>query len=256
MISISTEWYYPFDDIKDDEFVEKPEGRWKKYLVRILALLLAITFFLLAFGGVLRLLGMPSLSFLLESRTLSQDPQIKVLIQAVVTIDADNRRGTGFNIDPNGLVITNNHIVEGTDLVHVSFLSGIFQEIHEWIQVPQVDLAIIPLDGQNLPVLELESETLPLKDDAVILIGNPLGFFRVVNRAVVLGYTELESWDIPVLIIKGPVYKGNSGSPVINTDGKVIGVIFATASQADSEEIIAFAIPVSEIIKQVENIDS
>jgi S1-C subfamily serine protease len=86
------------------------------------------------------------------------------------------------------------------------------------------------------------------------VIGNPLGFFRVANRATFLGTAVLEGTSTEVLVIRGPVYKGNSGSPVINSEGEVIGVIFATSTDTKSDEIIAFAIPVAEIFRQVEAI--
>lgn len=240
-----------FTEIQDDEILIQPESRWPKYLIRIIALLLAFTFLLMASYGTLSLLGMPSLTFLLESGQLARNPQIKAYMQAVVMIKAGNSGGTGFNIDPEGLVITCNHVVEGADQIRVSFSATTFQDIDQWNEIPEIDLAIITLDQQDLSFLELETERQPEPEDAVIVIGNPLGLFRVVNKATVLGYVELTGWDIPILMIQGPVYKGNSGSPVINSDGKVVGVIFATAEQDDSQEIIAFAIPVTEIIKQV-----
>ena len=254
-MNISTEPDFQFDDSPDEEFPLQPESRLKKYLVRIVALGLAMAFFVLVSGGVIRLLGMPSLGFLIESRNLSQDAQIKAMIGAVVSVEAGNRRGTGFNIDPRGLVVTCNHIVEGAGSVSVSFASGVKQDVSEWEQAPPVDLAVIPLDLEGLPVLELAAGTLPAPDDALIVIGNPLGFFRVANRATFLGTAVLEGSSTEVLVISGPVYKGNSGSPVINSEGEVIGVIFATSTDTDSDEIIAFAIPVAEIIKQVAAID-
>lgn len=240
-----------YAEIQDDEILIQPESRWPKYLIRILSLVLAIAFLLMASYGTLSLLGMPSLTFLLESGQLARDPQIKAYMQAVVMIKAGNSGGTGFNIDPEGLVVTCNHVVEGADQIRVSFSATAFQDIDQWKVIPEIDLAIVALDQQNLPFLELETDRQPEPKDAVIVIGNPLGLFRVVNRATVLGYVELTGWNVPVMMIQGSVYKGNSGSPVINSDGKVVGVIFATAEQDDSQEIIAFAIPVSEIIKQI-----
>lgn len=253
-MTISTEPDFEFDGGPDEEFPLQPESRLKKHLVRAVALLLALAFLVLVSGGVIRLLGMPSLGFLIESRNLSQDAQIKAMIGAVVSVEAGNRRGTGFNIDPGGLVVTCNHIVEGAGSVSVSFASGVAQDVREWFPAPQVDLAVIPLDLADLPVLELASGNLPAPDDALIVIGNPLGFFRVANRATFLGTAVLEGTSTEVLVIRGPVYKGNSGSPVINSEGEVIGVIFATSTDTNSDEIIAFAIPVAEIIRQVEAI--
>ena len=72
------------------------------------------------------------------------------------------------------------------------------------------------------------------KDELIYFIGNPLKFSGIANKGNLMDEVRLEGWDQPVVTIDAPVYRGNSGSPIINKDGKVTGVIFATI---DEEEI-------------------
>ncbi len=200
---------------------------------------------------------MPNLDFLLESRKIARDPQIQALMQAVVRVEADNRGGTGFNVSPDGLIVTNDHITDGAEQVDVSFQSDRKQyTVGVLLADPRADLALLALEEERLPYLDLESVSLPEQGDEVLLIGNPLGFFRIVTRAVVLGFTWQEGRDSPVLVLDGPVYKGNSGSPVINADGRVIGVVYASTTGTESGKTAALAIPSAEIVGVIDRIQA
>lgn len=246
------------EPVPPDEAPGLPPDFLRLLAIRIVALLLVLSFLPLAFGGVLRLLNLPSLGFLFESAALSREPEVRAWMQAVVAVEAEGSAGTGFNVDPAGAIVTCHHIVESADQVRVGFASSGTYQTGYWVERPQVDLALVPLaDGEkDLPFLELERSRLPRKGDELLLIGNPLGFFRVANKAEFMGLTLLAGWDVPVLVIRGPVYQGNSGSPVLNGDGRVVGVVFATADRRREEagDIVAFAIPVSEVLELVETV--
>lgn len=85
--------------------------------------------------------------------------------------------------------------------------------------------------------------------DKVLVIGNPLQFSQIVIEGELAGEILLDGWDVPVFMIKAPVYKGSSGSPVINRAGKVVAVIFATLISDVQKEKIGLAVPVSYIIE-------
>lgn len=222
---------------------------WRKIIIRMSALLLALAFIVLAFSGVLHLLRLPSLGFLLESRELSRLPEIAAYKEAVVAIRADNRRGTGFNLDPHGLIITNYHILETAETAEIKWQGGRSEIADLLVSQPQSDLAMLAAEGEDLPFLRLETENLPDPGDEVYMIGNPLGFFQVVNRAEYLGLAFIAGREMPVIRIRGPVYQGNSGSPVINLDGKVIGIVFARSATAedDGDNTTGYAITAAEI---------
>ena len=240
------------DALNEEALIEDPHKGKKKCFIRLFALLLVITFTALMFNNILAFFNMPSLDFILDSREISKDPEIQSWQQAVVAIRTPNSRGTGFNISSHGTIITNYHIVEGAKNVVVTFSSNGQYNVYEWISFPEIDLAIISLDANALPALSLEKQKTPAIGDEVTIIGNPLGFTRIVNKGEFSGYTRLRDWQIPVLMIKGSIHKGNSGSPVINADGNVIGMVFATAANNQHEDdIIGLAVPISEIIKKL-----
>ena len=247
----------PHENLPEELQQEPSSGRrWRVHIIRFLILLVVLSFLLLTFGGVLRLLGMPNVDFLLESRKLAKDPAIQDMMQAVVRVESDNRGGTGFNVAPTGLIVTNEHITGTDGQVDVSFQSDRLQySLDDWIADPAADLSFLTLADENLPFLTLEHLELPMPGDPVLLIGNPLGFFRIVTQAVFLGFTMQEGRETPVLVLKGPVYKGNSGSPVMNAEGKVIGIVFASTTLTDSGETAALAISSVEIAEYIDRVE-
>lgn len=239
----------PDGDLIEDRTAQ-PESRLRVMLLRLVALFLALGLLSLGFGGILRLTGLPVLPLLLESAELNRNPEIRAMMQAIVRVQADNRHGTGFNIDASGLIITNSHIIENAGNVRISFLPDRFQyQISEFQDFGEIDLAIIPLKSQNLPLLELGSSDDIQVGEEVVLIGNPIGLFRIANRGTIAGFARVAAYNSPILIINSQIHRGNSGSPVINADGLVIGIIYATAVINEGEDPVALAIPVSELIR-------
>src|SRR5699024_309274 len=93
---------------------------------------------------------------------------------------------------------------------------------------------------ENLPTLTLADETECTEDESINFIGNPLRFQGIANEGTILDYIQLQSWDEEVVMIQAPVYRGNSGSPIINKEGEVIGTIFATLDHSDYGKVGLF----------------
>lgn len=200
---------------------KRPFPKWTFWLIAIALVMNVFTF-------MPQKISIPAIDFLIASAKLSQDTTIQTYKKSVVTIEAGESRGTGFSIHEDGLIITNHHVVDDADTVQIGFPeNGLFvAKVIE--RFPEIDTAILKVDGENLPYLEIANDVDVQQGEHVYFIGNPLSFNGVANEGNVVGYTELSSWNDPVGMIEAPIYRGNSGSPIINENGKVIGVVFAT----------------------------
>lgn len=241
----------------DGALAEEQERRGRRFKRIILSLLaLALVANIVAFWP--RIYNMETLPFLFSSRELSKDEQIQAYKEAVVLVSTDRGKGTGFYIS-GGYVVTNHHVVEGRMLQNVQFLS--MSQTYSVTTVasdPSSDLAILKLSGDypdDLPTLPLGEgqwrEAMP-----VTIIGNPLNFSEIVGQGTVIGEMQLNGWTRPVLALDVPVFKGNSGSPVLDESGSVIAVVFATTEvrEDDQTKTIGLAVPVERVHRLLERL--
>lgn len=203
-----------------------PFPRWLFFLIATAMLLYVFQLFP-------QTISIPAVEFLKTSAKLSTLTEIKEYKRAVVVIVTDEGRGTGFSFSPDGYVLTNYHVVDHFNEVTVAFQEeGLFNgEVVE--AYPEIDLAVVKIDATDIPYLPLASAYTFQHDEHIYFIGNPLRFTRIANEGTVVDYTYVKSKDEPVVMLEAPVYRGNSGSPVINDRGEVIGVIFATMEEKE-----------------------
>ena len=177
-------------------------------------------------------------------------------------VDEVSNIGTGFVVDPNGIIITNQHVVSDTSATYkVITNDGKEYEVIEILRDDSNDIAVLKIDATSLDSLELGDSDSLLVGQTVIAIGNPLGEYAGsvttgvisgVNRSVTtssgwFGSTTKVYED--VIQTDAAVNPGNSGGPLISTEGKVIGVNFATTSNADN---ISFALPINRVKQRLE----
>src|SRR5699024_1099250 len=105
----------------------------------------------------------------------------------------------------------------------------------------------------DVPYLTLAKQTSFTQHESVYFIGNPLNFHGIANKGTVLDYTRLQSWSKDVIMMKAPVYRGSSGSPVINDRGEVIGVVFATTENNEYGKVGLF-IPIDYYWEKISDI--
>jgi len=154
--------------------------------------------------------------------------------------------GSGFVISPDGYILTNNHMVEDAEKVTVELAGGRKFTAEITGTDPDSDIAVIKIDADNLPYLELaDSDTLEV-GEWVLAIGNPLGFSHTVTAGIVsakgrsVGLATIENF----IQTDAAINRGNSGGPLINLEGKVVGM--NTAIYGATGNIgIGFAIPVN-----------
>lgn len=156
--------------------------------------------------------------------------------------------GSGFIIDKDGYVLTNNHVVEMTDEIKVRLADG--KEFIAKIvgRDPKTDLALIHIDA-DIPLKPLKlgnSDKLEV-GDWVIAIGNPFGLGNSVTAGIVSAkYRHIGAGAYDNFIqTDAPINPGNSGGPLLNTKGEVIGINSAIVTRSGGSVGIGFAIPVN-----------
>lgn len=158
-------------------------------------------------------------------------------------------QGSGFIVSADGLIMTNNHVVRGADKIEVTLNDGQVRQAKLVGTDPRTDLALVKIekiDGKDFPFLEFgNSEDLEVAE-WVIAIGNPFQLQASVTVGVIsaLGRQGLRITDHEDFIqTDAAINPGNSGGPLLNLQGKVIGINTAIASRSGGYMGIGFAIP-------------
>lgn len=161
--------------------------------------------------------------------------------------------GSGVIVDKSGIIVTNNHVVDGADEVTVKLADGREFKAEDIKTDPQTDLAVLRIKGAGtLPAAALgDSDELEI-GDWVIAIGNPFGLDHTVSAGIISGKgRELESTSrAKFLQTDAAINPGNSGGPLADLNGEVVGINTAIASSNGSFAGIGFAIP-SNTVKWV-----
>ncbi|MBX7166354.1 MAG: Do family serine endopeptidase [Pirellulales bacterium] len=156
--------------------------------------------------------------------------------------------GSGVIIDASGLILTNNHVVEGADELLVHLADGREFKATDVRTDPRTDLAIIRIQAEgSLPVAKLGDSDKLFTGDWVIAIGNPFELEQTVSAGIISGQgRELGSIErTRFLQTDAAINPGNSGGPLVNLDGEVIGINTAIASSSGGNMGVGFAIPVN-----------
>lgn len=212
---------------------KRPFPKWVFWLISFAMFINVIAF-------LPQTISLPAIDFLITSATLSQDDTIKTYKKSVAVIKADKSRGTGFVFTDDGELLTNYHVIEGHHTVTVNLPDVGFYEGEVVETYPDIDLAVVKIDATDLTYLPLSEDFTLEADEKVHFIGNPLNFIRIANEGSVLNYIHVSSKPLPVVMMNAPVYRGNSGSPVINEAGNVIGVIYATMRHDEAGKVGLF----------------
>ena len=159
--------------------------------------------------------------------------------------------GSGVIVDSSGLVVTNNHVIEGMTDVKVSLADKREIPAKILLRDPRTDLAVLKLtEGGNFPVMELgDSDALEV-GDLVLAIGNPFAVGQTVTQGIVsaLARTQVGISDYGFFIqTDAAINPGNSGGPLVDMNGRMIGVNSAIFSKSGGSVGIGFAIPVNMV---------
>jgi S1-C subfamily serine protease len=162
--------------------------------------------------------------------------------------------GSGFLIDDDGHILTNAHVVEGAKNVEVQLGDGETQSAEIVGTDPSTDVALLKVDDTNgvspLPLGESDDAQV---GDAVVAIGNPYGLDRTVTSGIVSALQRQiqapNGFSISdVIQTDAPINPGNSGGPLIDGDGRVIGINSQIESSSGGNQGIGFAVPIKTAI--------
>lgn len=217
-----------FNPEEEDDIKSFPPKKNRKGIKILIASLLIMALLSNVFAIWPRLFNLPALDFIATSQELSNDEDVQQYKQSIVVVRAGNSKGTGFYISEEGYIMTNEHVVSNDPQPVVSFEDGESYRAEVIEKNEEIDIAILKIDPGNYqpPVLKFEEnwyEGLP-----VYVIGNPLFFNYIANEGKLIGTTTTDSREEPVIMLDAPIYQGSSGSPVINHEGSVVGVVYAT----------------------------
>src|SRR6266478_9912954 len=165
--------------------------------------------------------------------------------------------GSGIIVDPAGYIVTNAHVVEGAQRVLVLLAStssgqarrqamkkGVFKAsvvgVHR-----EADLAVLKIDAERLPAITLRDLPPVKQGELVFAVGSPQGLASSMTMGVVSASAREPDLDVPMLFVQtdAPVNPGNSGGPLINADGDVVGINTYILTTSGGNEGVGFAIP-------------
>jgi serine protease Do len=165
--------------------------------------------------------------------------------------------GSGFVIREDGLIVTNRHVIVGARTIRVRLADG-REAAADIVGADAVtDIALLRVKLGHLPALKLGSSARVSVGDAVIAIGNPYGLGQSVSAGIVSARARILEDDpyIDFLQTDAAINRGNSGGPLLASDGTVVGVTSAIFSPSGGSVGLGFAIPaemVADIVRQLE----
>ncbi len=168
--------------------------------------------------------------------------------------------GSGVIVSEDGYIITNNHVIEGAEEIRVALADGRDLEAKVVGTDPKTDVAILKIEEDNLPVAVLANSEQIRVGDIVFALGNPLGVGQTVTMGIISatgrqgirilgaeGYEDFIQTD-------AAINQGNSGGPLVDAAGRVVGINTAILSRTGGNIGIGFAIPVNLVANVMESL--
>ncbi|MCX7321658.1 MAG: DegQ family serine endoprotease [Hyphomicrobiales bacterium] len=160
--------------------------------------------------------------------------------------------GSGVMVDPSGLVVTNNHVIEGADQVKISLSDKREFEAEIVLKDSRTDLAVLRIKDakEKFPTLDFANSDDLLVGDVVLAMGNPFGVGQTVTHGIIsaLARTQVGITDYQFFIqTDAAINPGNSGGALVDMNGKLVGVNTAIFSRSGGSQGIGFAIPANMV---------
>jgi len=180
-----------------------------------------------------------------EPQRLSVSEVIEIAQPTVVLIQTNRSQGSGFFWSSDGEIVTNAHVVAGASEIEVTTYEG--KTYHGRIEKldAYLDIAIIRVDGDSFPYIPYYNTEVQ-RGEEVVVLGNPLGLRNSASKGIIsairdIGEVEPDKSGITILQTDASVLPGNSGGPMLNMGGEVVGIIFAGVGEGLE---LNFALPI------------
>jgi serine protease Do len=166
--------------------------------------------------------------------------------------------GSGFIIESDGYILTNNHVVDGAEEIIVALSDRREREAVIIGQDALSDLAVLKIEGENLPTLDMGSSDSLEAGQWVIAIGSPFGFEHSVTAGIVSAtgrsLPENNGNYVPFIQTDVAINPGNSGGPLLDLDGKVVGINSQIFTRSGGFMGLSFAIPIDVAMEVAEQL--
>ncbi|MGF6552734.1 trypsin-like peptidase domain-containing protein [Paraburkholderia youngii] len=178
---------------------------------------------------------------------------VHIGVKEAASIDENGQRksggealGSGFIISQDGYILTNNHVVDGATSVSVKLTDGREFRARVIGKDKTTDVAVVKIDANNLPTVKIGNPDSSKVGEWVVAIGSPYGLDSTVTSGIISAKSRSMSDDSPIPFIQTdvPVNPGNSGGPLFNLNGEVIGINSMIYSRTGGFQGLSFAIPI------------
>jgi serine protease Do len=158
--------------------------------------------------------------------------------------------GSGFVVSPSGVILTNRHVVAGADKLTVRFADKRELPARVVGVDPLTDVAVLKVEARNLPTVTLGDSSQLQVGQWVLAIGAPLGLERTATQGIVsaLGRALPNDSYVPFIQTDVPINQGNSGGPLFDLDGRVVGINSQIVSSSGGYMGLSFAIPINTAV--------
>ncbi len=163
--------------------------------------------------------------------------------------ESDRNVGSGFIIDSNGLILTNAHVLEGASTIYVTLTDKREFKAKLLGMDKRTDIAVVKIEARDLPKLPLGDSSKVRVGEWVLAIGSPFGLENTVTAGIVSAKSRDTGDFLPFIQTDVAVNPGNSGGPLVNTAGQVIGINSQIFSRSGGYMGISFAIPIDEAMR-------
>ena len=164
--------------------------------------------------------------------------------------------GSGFIISHDGYVLTNNHVIDGADVIHVRLSDRREYQAKLVGTDPRTDLALLKIEADDLPIVDMGDSDDLKPGQWVLAIGSPFGFDYTVTAGVVSATGRNLPSDnyVPFIQTDVAINPGNSGGPLFNLDGEVVGINSQIYTRSGGFMGVSFAIPSNLAMSVVEQL--